>query len=513
MEFLLPSPITVVPLVFIFFLCLYFLRRKNTPANKKVPPEAGGAWPLIGHLPLLRGHVGHALGTLADKHGPIFTIRLGVQRALIVSKSELAKECLSGLNEKAFLNRPKSIAIEHLSYNYANFALSPYGPYWREMRKITMLELLSNHRLATLSHVRKSVVKNSVQKVYEKWVKEGSCLVEMKRWFEDITMKVTVGVIAGNVKPDVEEGFREVFKTFFDLMGMFNVADAIPSLGRLDLDGYEKVVKRTGMKMDDVLQQWLNEHKRRKNSSESAEAEKDFMDVMLETLDGGTNGALNFDADTITKATCVGLTLGAIGLTTITLTWAAALLLNNPHTLKKAQEELDIQVGRQRQVEESDIENLVYIQAIIKETLRLYPPAQLIPPRENAEDCTVDGYHVPAGTILFVNLWKIHHDPQVWPNPWEFQPERFLTTHKDVDLRGMHFELLPFGSGRRGCPAISFALQVLQFSLASLLHAYDIATPSNAPVDMTESLRFNNVKATPLELLLTPRLPSNVYGG
>ncbi|KAG5543328.1 hypothetical protein RHGRI_016157 [Rhododendron griersonianum] len=485
MEFLLPSQITVIPSIFIFFLYLYCIHRKTTTTtNKNVPPEAGGGWPLIGHLPLLRGHMGGLLGALADKHGPIFTIRLGVHRALVVSKPEIAKECLSGLNDNAFPNRPKSIAIDHLSYNYANFALSPYGPYWREMRKITVLELLSNHRLAMLCCVRESEVKSSVKEVYNKWAKEGSCLVEMKRWMEDITLKLTAGFIAGNGRINVDDGFQEAFKPFFDLMGTFTVADAIPFLRWFDFGGYAKEVKKTGKKMDDLLQEWLNEHKRQKKSGDQvAEAEKDFMDVMLEILDGGTNKILNFDADTVIKATCV-----------------------------KTQEELNTQIGGQRLVEESDIKNLVYIQAIIKETLRLYPPAVLVPPRENIEDCTVGGYHIPAGTVLFVNLWKIHHDPQIWPDPWEFRPERFLTTHKDVDLRGMHFELLPFGSGRRGCPAISFALQVLQFTLASLVHAFEIAMPSNESVDMTESLRFNNVKEMPLQVLLTPRLPSEVYG-
>lgn len=124
------------------------------------------------------------------------------------------------------------------------------------------------------------------------------------------------------------------------------------------------------------------------------------------------------------------------------------------------------------------------------------------------------GYHVPAGTTLFVNLWKIHHDPKVWPEPWEFRPERFLTTHKDVDMKGKHYELLPFGSGRRVCPGISFGLQVVQFTLASFVHAFEIAkSPANddQPVDMTESFGLTNAKAMPFEVVLTPRLPSGVY--
>ena len=152
---------------------------------------------------------------------------------------------------------------------------------------------------------------------------------------------------------------------------------------------------------------------------------------------------------------------------TITLTWALALVLNNREALKKAQEELDIQIGRESQVKESDLKKLVYLQAILKETMRLHPPAPFLVPHESMENCTLVGYHVPASTRLLVNLPKLQRDPNVWENPSEFQPERFLTTHKHVDIRGNNFELIPFGSGRRMCPGISFALQVTQLTLAT----------------------------------------------
>jgi cytochrome P450 len=206
---------------------------------------------------------------------------------------------------------------------------------------------------------------------------------------------------------------------------------------------------------------------------------------------------------------------GGSDTTMVTLTWAIALLLNNPHKLKRAQDELDAEIGRERVVSESDMSKLVYIQAIVKETLRLYPAAPLSAPHEFTEDCTIGGYNVLKGTRLITNLWKIQTDPKKWPDdPLEFKPERFLTTHKDVDVRGQHFELIPFGSGRRACPGLSFGIQIVQFTLASFLHAFQIASPSNninAPIDMTESFGLTNVKATPLEVLIKPRLCRNVY--
>ena len=190
----------------------------------------------------------------------------------------------------------------------------------------------------------------------------------------------------------------------------------------------------------------------------------------------------------------------------ITLTWATSLLLNNLHVLKKAQDELDDLVGKERIVNESDINKLVYLQAIVKETLRLYPAAPLSGPREFTEDCTIGGYHVPKGTRLIPNLWKIQTDHHKWSDPLNFKPERFLTTHKDVDFKGQNFEFIPFGSGRRICPRASFGVQMVHLALASFLHMYDMSTPSNVKVDMTESFGLTNLKATPLEVLITPRL-------
>ena len=197
---------------------------------------------------------------------------------------------------------------------------------------------------------------------------------------------------------------------------------------------------------------------------------------------------------------------GGSDTSTVTLTWTIALLLNNHPVLKKVQDELDVQVGRERIVNESDISKLVYLQAIVKETLRLYPAGRLAGPCEFTENCIIGGYHVPKGTRLIMNVWKIQTDPRIWSDPLEFKPERFLTTHKNVDVRGQNFELLPFGSGRRVCPGISFALQMVHLALASFLHMYDISIPSDAKVDMTETVGLTNNKATPLEVLIKPRL-------
>lgn len=205
------------------------------------------------------------------------------------------------------------------------------------------------------------------------------------------------------------------------------------------------------------------------------------------------------------------LILAGSDTTTVTMIWALSLLLNNQEALKRAQLELDEQVGRHKQVKESDVRNLKYLQAIVKETLRLYPAGPLGIPHESMEDCKIVGYHIPAGTRLIVNIQKLQRDPLVWEDPCEFRPERFLTSHKDFKIRGKSLQFIPFGNGRRMCPGISFALQIMHLTLANLLHGFEIERPSKELLNMEESAGMTSIKKDPLQVILTPRLQPQVY--
>ncbi|KAF8034243.1 hypothetical protein BT93_C0511 [Corymbia citriodora subsp. variegata] len=503
---------------FLSFLITRILQKKRTNGDRP-PPSAASAWPITGHLHLLGGpepaYIN--LARMADKYGPIFSVKIGSHRAIVVSGSELAKECFT-TNDKAFCNRPKCLAAELLGYNYAMLGFSPYGPYWRHVRKIATLELLSNHTLEKLRDVRESEVRASIKEAYERSNAQENSPIEMKSWFHALTFnlifKMVVGkqydgTMASGEDKHQNDRCRMALKSFFELSGQFVASDVLPFLRWFDVGGYVKAMKRTAKELDDVVGGWLDEHKSKRACGE-AEGDRDFMDGMLSIL--GTADVLpSYDADTINKATCLALISAGTDTTAVTLTWALSLLLNNRHVLKQAQQELDSQIGRERQVTESDIKNLVYLQAIIKETMRLYPAAPLSVPHESAEDCTIGGYRVPAGTRLLLNISKLHQDPRVWPAPLEFRPERFLTTQKDLDVRGQNFEYLPFGSGRRMCPGVSFALQVLHIVVATLLHSFEIETASDGPVDMRAGMGVTSPKVTPLEVILTPRLPRHLY--
>ncbi|KAL7604964.1 hypothetical protein Lser_V15G18363 [Lactuca serriola] len=525
MEFyLLVSTIVVTILsILLHRLLLHILHKKRVKAGKKQkPPQAKGAWPIIGHLHLLGGpELPHkVLGDMAEKHGPIFSIKLGVHQAVVVSDAAIAKDCFT-TNDKAFASRPKTEATKIMAYNYAVFGLAPYGDYWRNMRKMVVSEVLSQRRVEMVGHIRASEVRASIKDLYDGWVKnkrsENSDMVkvEMSRWFGNLILNIMVRIISGKrFSPNDEEGvqFQVVVRKFFELMGAFVVADFIPYLNYLDVDGYKKVMKNTAKDLDNIFDRWLKEHKQENKSIKQHEGNQDFMHVLISILQGASEDEFpGFDHDTIIKATCLQLLVAGVDTTSVTITWALALLLNNPKALETAQDEIDEHVGRERVVEESDLKKLVYLEAIIKETLRLYPAGPLSVPHELLEDSIVGGYNIQKGTRLLVNLWKMQRDPNIWSDPTEFKPERFLTSHKDVDVKGNHYELLPFGSGRRMCPGALFALQALGLTLASLIQQFVLKKPSKEAVDMTESMGMTNGKATPLDVLLCPRLSSNMY--
>lgn len=277
------------------------------------------------------------------------------------------------------------------------------------------------------------------------------------------------------------------------------LSDMLPFLRWLDLKGQESAMKNAFRDIDDVVSLWLQEHRR--HSSE------DLMDIILSIIHESDEYSVvssMHDPDTVVKAVCMSLILGATDTTTNSLTLTLASIVNRPNVLRKIQEELDFHVGRHRCVDESDIDNLVYLQAAVKETFRLHPTSEFLQPHESMKDCQVAGYHIPKGTRLLVNVWKLQRDPTVWVDPLEFRPERFLTTHRHVHVRGRQFELIPFGSGRRSCPGISFALHVMHLTLSRLLHEFDITTVTGQPVEMSPGLG-STLDPTPLELQLTPR--------
>ncbi|KAL2330718.1 hypothetical protein Fmac_018299 [Flemingia macrophylla] len=291
--------------------CL-FLYHPFKSGGTKEAPRVAGAWPILGHLPLLSGsQTPHrVLGALANKYGPIFTIKLGTKKALVISNWEIAKECFT-TNDMAVSSRPKLLAVEHMGYN-AMFGFAPYGPYWRELRRIITLKILTSHRVMQLQHVRASEVQNSIKELFDVWCREknesGYALVDLKKWFSHLLFNMVLRMIVGKrcfgaATADHEKAQRciKAVREFMRLLGVFLIGDVIPCLKWFDFGGYEKAMKENGKELDSVLTDWLEERRQSKALGDNVDGTQDFMDEMISLLDGKIIDGI--DGDTMIKAT------------------------------------------------------------------------------------------------------------------------------------------------------------------------------------------------------------------
>lgn len=193
--------------------------------------------------------------------------------------------------------------------------------------------------------------------------------------------------------------------------------------------------------------------------------------------------------------------IAGIDSTAVTLQWALSHLLNNPIALEKATTEMDLLVGQERVVNEVDLSNLSYLRGIISETLRLSPAGPLLVPHCASEDCKIGGYDIPRNTIVLVNVWAIHRDPNLWEDATSFRPER----HANVAEFEYSYKLLPFGLGRRACPGMAMAQRLVGLTLASLVQCFEWKRASTSLVDMREGQGLTMPKVEPLVAKCRPR--------
>ncbi|XVE96053.1 hypothetical protein REPUB_Repub02eG0188100 [Reevesia pubescens] len=494
-------------LVSVILVRTIFTKSRNT---SRLPPSPM-ALPIIGHLHLLAPIPHQALHKLSTKYGPLMRILLGSVPCVVASSPEMAKEFLK-THESSFSNRPQTAAVDYLTYGSADFSFAPYGPYWKFMKKICMTELLSGRMLDQFLPVRREELRRFLQFMMKKANTSVKVDVggELVRLTNNIVSRMTMNQTCSNDEDEAEE-VRKLVQATAELTGQFNLSDFICFCKNFDLQGMNKKLKAVRDKFDTMMDKIIKEHeeaRKRKEDGGDRDTVKDLLDILLD-ISEEQSSEMKLTRENI-KAFILDIFAAGTDTSAVTTEWALAELINHPNIMEKAREEIDIIVGRNRIVEESDITNLPYLQAIIKETLRLHPTGPMIV-RESCENCTIRGYDIPAKTRLFVNVWAIGRDPNHWENPLEFRPERFVSTEGSgkiqLDVRGQHFHLLPFGSGRRSCPGTTLALQVVQTSLAAMIQCFDWEVDgANGTVDMKEGPGLTLPRAHPLICIPVPRL-------
>ncbi|ONI06745.1 hypothetical protein PRUPE_5G078600 [Prunus persica] len=294
---------------------------------------------------------------------------------------------------------------------------------------------------------------------------------------------------------------REIFPTFF--LGL-------PGLMCKELRG----VRKDSLHIKPVTEKILNSAIE-KQMSEAAEQDgglslkherKGFLQFLLELNEHG-NGAESLTLQQI-KALLTDIVAGGTDTTATMVEWVMAELMQHPDDLKKVQQELKEVVGLDNLVEESHVPKLHYLDVVIKETSRLHPAFPLLVPHCPSQSTTIGGFKIPKGSNVFLNVWAIHRDPNVWDNPLEFRPKRFLNDPptNNIHYNGNKLEYLPFGSGRRMCPGIPLAERMMIYVLASFLHSFEWRLPNDAKLDLQDKFGIVTKKMTPLVVIPTPRL-------
>ncbi|KAL5847315.1 hypothetical protein ACOSQ3_010839 [Xanthoceras sorbifolium] len=492
----------------LFLLKLFLQKHANT---KKTPPTPPGL-PFIGHLHMLKQPLHKTLHQISEKYGHVFSLQFGTRKVLVVSSPSAVEECFTK-NDIIFANRPRSLAGKHLNYNYSTIGFASYGDLWRNLRRFTTLELFYTSRLAMFSGIRIEEVRLVVKQIFQD-ASDQDLKVELSSKFMDVAFNIMLRLIAGkryygkDIVDEEAKQFRDIMWEYQQLSASSNLVDFLPLLRWVDFQRVESRMIKLKKKIDYFMELLLKEHRTRRSKSalqlndqsdtDKGEMKKTLIDVKLSLQEKEPE----LYTDLNIKAVILAMLIAGTETSSSTMDWAMALLLNHPEKLERVVAEMDAKVGFDHLLVESELEKLNNLQNVITETLRLYPPAPLLLPHESAEDCTVCGYDVPQGTMLFANLWTLQRDPKLWVDAERFMPERF-----DGGEISEGYKLIPFGAGRRICPAAAFGRRVVGLGLGALLQCFEWNRVGKEDVNMEEKSALTNPRAQPLEALCKPRQP------
>uniref|UniRef100_A0A2N9EHS3 Uncharacterized protein n=1 Tax=Fagus sylvatica TaxID=28930 RepID=A0A2N9EHS3_FAGSY len=470
--------------------------------TRAIPGPPG--FPLTGLLTVFTGLSPHrVLANLAHtfKAIPLMAFSVGFTRFVISSQPDTAKEIL---NSSAFADRPvKESAYELLFHRAMGFA--PYGEYWRNLRRISATHLFSPKRIAGFEGFRREIGLKMVEEFKALMVESGGD-VEVKKLLHFGSLNNVMMTVFGKSYEFKENGdgfeLEKLVSEGYELLGTFNWSDHFPLLGWLDLQGVRKRCRSLVSKVNVFVGKIIEEHRMKRVGETLTDKETigDFVDVLLDL----ENNEKLSDSDMI--AVLWEMIFRGTDTVAILLEWILARMVLHPEIQLKAQAEIDIVVGTSRLVSDSDIPNLPYLQAIVKECLRVHPPGPLLSwARLAIHDVYVGDNFVPAGTTAMVNMWAITHDEKVWSEPKMFKPERFID--EEVSIMGSNLKLAPFGSGRRVCPGKAMGLATVHLWLALLLQSFKWVPSDKAGVDLSEHLKMSMEMKSPLICRVVPTYP------
>ncbi|EPS67243.1 hypothetical protein M569_07532, partial [Genlisea aurea] len=511
----------LIPLLAVAAAVILILFRRQSP---NLPPSPARL-PIIGNLHQI-GFLPHrSLKSLSDRYGPLMLLRLGASPVLIVSSSAAAREIMK-VQDVVFADRPYVGMGEKLFYGSRDLAFAPYGEYWRQMRSICAIHLFSIKKVESFSRIREEEVSNTINKIRAIGTSSSSAVVNLSEMIVKYTNDVICRATLGRKYGDDSDGerFKDLLAELARILGTVDFEDYIPWLGRWinRFNGFDSRIDGLARELDEFLESILRQRrektKKKEINEEEEESSSSFIDILLEfQMENRIKSPVEDEAIKavilVSRLIYTGnyfegvffffgskQDMFAAGTDTIStaIEWTMAELLKNPTSMKILREEMT-----SFEISKANLDEMRYLKAVIKETFRLHPPIPLLMPHKSTRRTTVFGYDVAPQMRVIINAWAIGQDPSLWEDPEQFKPERFLKddTAEGIDYRGLNFELIPFGAGRRGCPGMAFATSTMLPIIAKLVQNFHLSLPDGEKeidLEMNEAPGISVTKKYPL---------------
>nr|BAE71205.1 putative cytochrome P450 [Trifolium pratense] len=448
-----------------FIGSLYARSRKS---NYRLPPGPS-IFTIMSHVFELYYKPQQTLAKFAKFYGPVMLIKLCTETTVIISSSDMAKEILH-TNDSLFTDR--SVPDNTTTHNHNNFSLVflPFSPLWQHLRKICHNNLFSNKTLDGSQELRRMKLKDLLNDMHKSSLK-GETVDIGRAAFKACINFLSYTFVSQDFVESLDDEYKDIVSTLLSAVGTPNIADHFPILKILDPQGIKrhttKYVAKVFHALDIIIDQRMKLRK-----SEDYVSKNDMLDSLL---DISKEDSQKMDKKQI-KHLLLDLLVAGTETSAYGLERAMTRLVHDPKAMSKARKELEETIGLGNPIEESDIDRLPYLNAVIKESLRLHPPAPMLLPRKARVDVEISGYTIPKGAQVLINEWAIGRT-DIWDDADSFSPERFLGS--EIDVKGRHFKLTPFGSGRRICPGSPLAVRMLHLMLGSLINSFDWKLENN----------------------------------